>query len=167
MPLFSEPLKDIIWEDMDIYKTWILMFSWECHHSLMKTFMKYGLEGTFWHRLCHSFKLLILSVLHIFWNVQLVKHGAPLRIAAACLVNVYTTLRQFCAVTVDNVSSPYLNTASVANNILSSIQVLIHLIEHPYPMGICIIHTLQIREWALDDTDKRWQVPDTNWHLIP
>lgn len=107
---------------------------------------------------CVMFLNLILSVSYIFWNVQLVKHGAPLGLALVCL-NVYSTLRQFCAdsfrVTVDNVSSLCLNTVSVANNILSSIQVLIHLTEHPYHMGIFIIHTLQIREWALDDTDKR------------
>lgn len=55
------------------------------------------------------FKLLIWSVSNIFWNVQLVRRRAPLGIATACLVNGYSTWRQFCAesfrVPVDNVSA--------------------------------------------------------------
>lgn len=153
------PFKDILWEDMNIYKTRIPMFSWECHHSLMETFMKYGLESTFWHRLCNVFKLNFICFIYIL-ECSVGKARSPFRISTVCLLNIYSALRQFCAdsfrVTVDNVSSPYLNTVSVANNILSSIQVLIHLTEHPYHMGIFIIHTLQLREWALDDTDKRW-----------
>lgn len=43
-------------------------------------------------------------------------------------------------VRVDNISSPYLNTGSMANNILSSIGVLIHLTEQPCSMGTFITH---------------------------
>lgn len=88
--------KNVIWEGLTLWTSWIAMSSWEHLHCFLETFTGNDMTWKTCFNLEYSHASKLSTYLFQMYFKQLVGKVfiAPLRIAIACPINMYHTLRQ-------------------------------------------------------------------------